>query len=98
VNSTYNIRVGRSAQITGPCLDRDGKSLMEAGGTLALASDGPVIGPGHAGIVTAGGQEWFSYHFYDGTQNGRSTFALRPLAWDADGWPVVGQVSAETTP
>src|SRR6185312_5620103 len=27
VNSTYNIRVGRSSKIDGPYLDRDGKSL-----------------------------------------------------------------------
>lgn len=93
LNSTYNIRVGRSKSITGPYLDRDGRSMMEAGGTLVLATDGPVIGPGHPGILDAGGKEWFSYHFYDGTTpRGNSTLALRPLAWDAEGWPVVGKV------
>lgn len=90
LESTYNIRVGRSRNITGPYVDRDGKSLMEAGGTIVLATDGPVIGPGHAGIIEANGREWFGYHFYDGTTpRGNSTFALRPVTWDAEGWPVV---------
>jgi arabinan endo-1,5-alpha-L-arabinosidase len=92
INSTYNIVVGRADKITGPYLDREGRSLMDSGGTLVLASDGPFIGPGHAGIVAIEGREWFGCHFYDGTQRGRSTYALRPLAWDAEGWPVVEMV------
>ncbi len=93
INSTYHIRVGRSTAITGPYVDRDGRKLLEGGGTLLLESEGPFIGPGHAGIATVDGREWFSCHFYDATQNGRPTYALRPLTWDADGWPVVGTIS-----
>lgn len=93
VNSTYNIRVGRAEKITGPYLDRDGRDLMQAGGTLVLETDGPFIGPGHAGIIAVDGREWFSCHFYDGTQRGRSGFALRPLTWDVDGWPIVGKMA-----
>lgn len=89
-NSTYKIRVGRSDAITGPYLDRAGKSLLEGGGTPVLETDGPFIGPGHAGIIAVNDREWLSCHFYDGTQGGRPTVALRPLAWDSDGWPVVG--------
>jgi len=88
-NSTYNIRVGRSREITGPYLDRDGKDLAQGGGTLLLGTDGAFIGPGHAGIIEEGGKFWFSCHFYDGTQRGVSKLAIRPLSWNADGWPVV---------
>lgn len=42
------------------------------------------IVPGHSG--------YFSCHYYDGTDYGRSRLAIRPLVWDADGWPVVGFV------
>jgi beta-xylosidase len=90
INSTYHIRVGRSDKITGPYLDREGRALLAGGGTVALESEGPFIGPGHAGIIAVGDTEWFSCHFYDATQRGRPTFALRPLTWDAGGWPVVG--------
>src|SRR5581483_10202579 len=51
VNSTYNIRVGRAEKITGPYLDRDGRAMLDDGGTLLAATDGPFIGPGHAGIT-----------------------------------------------
>ena len=34
VKSTYNIRIGRSASATGPYLDREGKDLLQGGGTL----------------------------------------------------------------
>ncbi|MBM3855613.1 MAG: arabinan endo-1,5-alpha-L-arabinosidase, partial [Verrucomicrobia bacterium] len=93
INSTYHIRVGRSAAITGPYRDRDGRALLEGGGTLVLASEGPFIGPGHPSIMAIDGREWFGCHFYDATQRGRPTYALRPLGWDAEGWPLVGKWS-----
>jgi arabinan endo-1,5-alpha-L-arabinosidase len=87
VNSTYNIRVGRSPEITGPYLDREGKDLAGEGGSLLLETDGPFIGPGHAGILKEGEDYWLSLHFYDGTRRGASTLAIRRLRWDEHGWP-----------
>src|SRR6185503_17320756 len=52
------------------------------------------IGPGHAGILEEGGKFWFSCHFYDGTQRGASTLAIRPLQWGADGWPALNVAAA----
>lgn len=88
-DSTYEIRVGRSREITGPYRDHDGKAMTDGGGTLLLGTSGRFIGPGHAGIVTKGGVDWFSFHFYDGDNHGQPTLGLRKLTWDADGWPVV---------
>ncbi len=90
MNSTYNIRAGRSEAITGPYLDKDAKDLLSGGGTLVLGTDGPFIGPGHAGILSDGTNTWFSCHFYDGTRYGAPTLALLPLRWSEDGWPEVG--------
>jgi arabinan endo-1,5-alpha-L-arabinosidase len=90
VNSTYNIRAGRSEAITGPYLDKDAKDLLSGGGTLVLGTDGPFIGPGHAGVLSDGTNAWFSCHFYDGTRYGAPTLALLPLRWSEDGWPEVG--------
>lgn len=94
VESTYNIRVGRSRKITGPYLDKDGVDLMEGGGTLLLETDGPFIGPGHASIFGEDGKFWFSCHYYDGTRRGRPALAIRPLRWADDGWPVLEPVVA----
>lgn len=89
VNSTYNIRVGRSDAITGPYLDENGVEMLEGGGSLLLGTTGPFIGPGHAGIFTTDGQEWFSCHFYDGTRRGAPTLAILPLHWTSTGWPLI---------
>jgi len=89
VNSTYNIRVGRGKKITGPYLDKTGVDLLQDGGTLFLGANGNFIGPGSAAILADGGSSWFSCHFYDGTDQGRSYVAIRPLHWAADGWPFV---------
>jgi len=92
VNSTYNIRVGRSREITGPYLDKDGVDLAQGGGTLLLATDDAFIGPGHAGILKDAEMFWFSCHFYDGTQRGASKLAIRPLRWSPDGWPAIDAI------
>lgn len=89
VESTYNIRVGRSERITGPYADKDGKPMWEGGGTLLLGTDGSFIGPGQPSVFAEGGRDWLVCHFYDATQRGRGTLAMRPITWDADGWPVL---------
>jgi arabinan endo-1,5-alpha-L-arabinosidase len=90
-NSTYNIRVGRSIRITGPYLDKQDKDMLSGGGTLVAGGDGVVfVGPGHAGIIKVGDKYWMGMHYYDGSQRGISKFAIRPLTWTRDGWPIVG--------
>ena len=88
VNSTYNIRVGRSTSVTGPFLDQNGVSMSSGGGTLFLGTDGNYIGPGQIGIFHDSGVDWFSYHYYNGAASGAPTFNLRTLVWSSTGWPV----------
>jgi arabinan endo-1,5-alpha-L-arabinosidase len=87
-NSTYEVRVGRSAHVTGPYLDRDGEDLEDGGGSKFLMSTGRFIGPGHIGILKEGDTIWFSYHYYDGATRGRPRLAVGKLGWTKDGWPV----------
>ena len=89
VNSTYNIRVGRSAVVTGPYLDKNNASLIGGGGTMVLESTGRFIGPGHAGILNDNGTNWFTYHYYDGNANGYPTLGLNRIYWTPDGWPAL---------
>lgn len=89
VDSTYNIRVGRSRKVTGPYLDQDGVDLLKGGGTLVLSSKAPLFGPGHAGIFSDGGKTWFTSDFEgDARMGGKATLAIMPLRWKA-GWPEV---------
>jgi arabinan endo-1,5-alpha-L-arabinosidase len=88
-NSTYNIRVGRSPTATGPYIDKEGKNLLQEGGSLFLGSERTFIGPGHAGIYSQEGTNWFSCHFYDANRGGIATLAIRRLTWSADEWPIL---------
>lgn len=89
LESTYEIRVGRSRTVQGPYVDRDGVDLLRRGGTLVLATDGRWIGPGHASIHERAGREWLVHHYYDREAEGRPRMRMVPLTWDAEGWPQV---------
>jgi arabinan endo-1,5-alpha-L-arabinosidase len=89
LRSTYNIRIGRSKTVTGPYVDKAGVDMLKKGGSVFLATtNGPLIGPGHAGTLSADGKDWFTSDFEgDARMNGRATLAIMPLRWNADGWP-----------
>lgn len=98
VDSTYTLRVGRSEQITGPYLDRDGVDLAAGGGTLLLDDRGELlgsdrfIGPGHASVYeSTSGQLYLAHHFYDAhpRRTSEGSLAIWGLRLDADGWPEV---------
>ena len=88
-NSTYNVVVGRSAVITGPYLDADGTPLMEGGGTLVAGGNERYPGVGHCGIAIKDGEEVMVMHGYDKEYNYGSKLLVRPIIWDAEGWPSV---------
>ena len=87
VDSTYNLRVGRSDAITGPYVDRDGIPLTEGGGTMILSAYGQWKGPGHNGMLFEEDMHWMVYHAYDSKQIGISKLRIESISWDADGWP-----------
>lgn len=99
-NSTYHIRVGRSKTITGPYLDQAGVNLMQRGGSVFLAAtNGPLIGPGHASTLNAFGKDWFTCKFEGNVHmDGQATLAIMPLRWNADGWPEVTVPDAQSEP
>lgn len=92
VNSTYNIRVGRSRKVTGPFLDNMGMDMLRGGGKLVVAANGRYVGPGHFGLMDLGdGVQKFSCHYEaDLDRSGRSILDIRALLWK-DGWPVAGE-------
>lgn len=93
VDSTYKIAVGRSAAITGPYLDRDGRVMTDGGGTILLAGSGDVRGPGHNAVLLQPGPDGdlLFHHYYDAADRGMARLQVRPLRWTADGWPVAGE-------
>lgn len=97
-NSTYNIVVGRSREITGPYLDNMGREMLKGGGKMVVAARDRLIGPGHFGrFVQEEGVEKMSCHYEaDLDQSGRSVLGILPLLWQ-DGWPVAGNNMKEGT-
>lgn len=87
-DSTYNIVVGRSRDITGSYVDRDGVPMMEGGGTLVLgATTENWKGPGHCAVLQDTDKEYLVFHAYDG-QTGRSALKISSIVWE-HGWPRV---------
>lgn len=96
--STYNVRVGRAEDITGPYIDQAGIPLLDGGGTQILDAYDRWRGPGHNGIyiegatteagMTGEGQTyWIVYHAYDAKEVGIPKLRIEALGWDDKGWP-----------
>jgi arabinan endo-1,5-alpha-L-arabinosidase len=90
-SSTYNTVVGRSQSPTGPYLNRDGRSMLDGGGTPVLASGqgsgARFVGRGHVAILQDAAGDHIVYHAYDTGRNGLPTLQIQRLTWDAAGWP-----------
>lgn len=87
--STYKVVVGRSKVITGPYVDKEGKSLNDGGGTLLIQGGQNWYGAGHNSAYTFDGKDYIVFHAYDVKQNGKPILQIEQLKWDADLWPVV---------
>lgn len=90
-NSTYKTVYGRSRNVTGPYLDKDGNDMSKGGGTLLVGPNDKYYGVGHCSAyeitVPDGKRQWyFLAHAYDISKEGRSKLFLRKLSFTSDGW------------
>ena len=99
LNSTYDIRVGRSTTgPAGPYLDRDGVDMVKGGGTEFLGTEvgGRQIGPGQIGFPwggpagTGGPQSnatapVVSFFYYDRSNKGQFTLGQAVVTWVGEG-------------
>ena len=76
VNSTYNIRVGRSTNITGPYVDQSGVAMTERRRHVVPRHARQLHRPGPYFHLHRRGADWFGYHYYDGADNGASKYNL----------------------
>lgn len=86
-DSTRSIRFGRSSTLLGPYLDRDGKPLLEGGGSVLLESSSRWKGPGSNDILQQEEQSFSFYFAYDADNGGDVSLRLSTLTWDDEGWP-----------
>ncbi len=88
--STYKIAVGRSAKITGPYFDRDGKPMLQGGGTVLMQSSEAWRGPGGQSVFSDSKKDLLVFHSYNGV-TGKAGLMLSPIVWEG-GWPKVGSL------
>jgi arabinan endo-1,5-alpha-L-arabinosidase len=89
-DSTYHVRVGRSPNVLGPYVDKNGTPMMNGGGTLVLEGRGRWRGPGHNAVLFTQSAAYNFYHAYDAENGGRPVLRGAELVWDAAGWPISG--------
>lgn len=87
--STYKAVVGRSKDVTGPYLDKDGKELNQGGGTLLIEGNKNWYGAGHNSTYTFKGKDYMFFHAYDANDNGAPKLKIAELKWDKDNWPSI---------
>lgn len=84
VDSTYSIVYGRSTDIRGPYLDKNGVDMLNSGGSTLDAGNSTWVGPGGQDILNT---DVMVRHAYDATDNGTPKLLISTLNWDSSGWP-----------
>ncbi len=89
VNSDYNVVVGRSTNVEGPYVDRDGQLLNRGAGTSVAKGNERWAGVGHSAHYDMSGKTIIIMHGYDKLDNGRPKLIIREMKWDSAGWPFI---------
>jgi GH43 family beta-xylosidase len=89
----YRTGVARAKSPTGPFTKK---------GAPILGNNASWVGPGHGSVVSVHGRDYFFHHAWPALPNGKNDGAkgrfglIAPIAWAADGWPVLGNGSSVT--
>lgn len=86
--STYKMMVGRSENVYGPYLDKDGVAMNKGGGSLLLKGDANWYGVGHNAVVSFDGKDYLVFHGYDAHDGGKPKLRMEELTWK-EGFPEV---------
>lgn len=89
LESDYKVAVGRSKNVTGPYLDKDGNSMETGGGSVIVQGNEDWAGIGHCAVYNFDGKDYFIAHAYSVKENGTPKLVIRNIAWSRDGWPII---------
>ncbi len=88
LSSNYKTAVGRSKNVEGPYVDRNGRPMNECGGEILVGESPEYSGVGHCSAYNMDGKWYFIAHAYDKNKRGASKLFIRDIKW-VDGWPVL---------
>ncbi|MEH7095735.1 arabinan endo-1,5-alpha-L-arabinosidase [Neobacillus vireti] len=100
LEDTYNVRVARSKEITGPFLDYNHKDMVDPSddsfntgnkivGPYSFGKDPGWLGTGHNGLLQDGENYYLIHNARAGEDKYWSHLHVRKIVWTDDGWPVV---------
>ena len=88
MDTTYHFVVGRSQNILGPFVDKDGKQMLEGGGTDVTYGKPGVDLPGHCSVFCdEDGQYYLVGEYWIGNGSG-AMLMVGTMLWDNEGWPI----------
>ena len=94
--STYHVRVGRSKNVLGPYIDKDGIPMLQGGGSLVIEGDGiNYYAIGHNSVYTFNGKDYMFSHGYDVNDRSLPKLLIHNVGWDDEGWPVLTEWKKE---
>ncbi len=90
VNSTYTTVVGRSKNLFGPYLNKNGESMMENHHEVLIHKNDRFVGTGHNSEIVKddAGNNWIFYHAVDKTNPRGRVLMLDEVQWQ-NVWPYV---------
>lgn len=86
--SNYKMIVGRSNDISGPYIDKQGISMARGGGSILLEGDINWNGVGHNSTYNFNNEEYLIFHAYDANWKGIPVLRILKLNWDENLWPI----------
>ena len=73
-------------------MDKEGKQMLNGGGTLVQQGDGiNWYAVGHNAVTVLDGKEYIVYHGYDIKDRGKSKLIMHQLFWSNEGWPIINE-------
>jgi len=94
LNSTYTTVVGRSRDLFGPYLDKQGQSMMENHHEVVIGQNEQFVGTGHNSEIVqdSKGQDWILYHAVSVANPKGRVLMLDQVRWD-NNWPYIDRGS-----
>lgn len=90
LNSTYTTVVGRSENLFGPYLDKQGRRMMDNRHEILIQKNAKFVGTGHNSEIVQdnAGQDWIFYHAVSVDNPKGRVLLMDKVNWE-NNWPVV---------
>ncbi|MBO4356168.1 MAG: arabinan endo-1,5-alpha-L-arabinosidase [Clostridia bacterium] len=83
----YDNRVGRSENITGPYVNRDGLSMRTGNSELVTKNTENIKSCAHNAVFQDNDGQWYMVGEYSTSGADYSLFLISTIVWTEDGWP-----------